>query len=180
MVEAEAYLKVLDVGYFEVEEAFKGLADENVWKRPAAGLLSVGELAGHLAYWEAVRLAGEGEKQVTEANGASLIPDLAKCRVSSPLIDHRFSYHPLTVASPPSEQHLAMTADQVCRELVRVHEAAVASFKTLSPDLDSHAPGWSPDSTYGDFLRYLAFHVAYHAGQMYSARHLLGEETPDN
>ena len=56
----EAYLKVLELGYFEVKEAFEGLADENVWKRPAEGLLSVGELAGHIAYWEAVRLAGEG------------------------------------------------------------------------------------------------------------------------
>ena len=55
---AEKYLEVLELGYFEVQFAFEGLADENVWKRPAAGLISVGELAGHIAYWEAVRLAG--------------------------------------------------------------------------------------------------------------------------
>ena len=30
----EAYLKLLDQGYLEVGEAFRGLADENVWKRP--------------------------------------------------------------------------------------------------------------------------------------------------
>ncbi|MEO7717047.1 MAG: hypothetical protein ABIY70_12660 [Capsulimonas sp.] len=46
----EAYLEVLDLGYFEAPFAFEGLADENVWKRPAPGLLSVGELAGHIAY----------------------------------------------------------------------------------------------------------------------------------
>ena len=68
-------------GYYEVKFAFEGLADENVWKRPAEGLLSVGELAGHIAYWEAVRLAGEGEE-----------PE--KCRVSSLLIDPRFGYLP--------------------------------------------------------------------------------------
>src|SRR5687767_5051185 len=96
----EAYLKVLDEGYFEVTEAFRGLADENVWKRPAEGLLSVGELAGHVAYWLAVRLAGEGGE--SEA-------DVAKCRVSSPLIDYRFWYYPATIATPPSEQHLQMT-----------------------------------------------------------------------
>ncbi len=171
MSEVEAYLQVLEVGYFEVQEAFAGLADENVWKRPGEGLLSVGELAGHIAYWEAVRLAGEGGERP---------PDLVKCRVSSPLVDHRFRYYPATIATPPSEQHLAMTAEQVCRELVRVHEEAVADFKARNPDLESCPPGWPPDHNYGEFLRYLAFHVAYHTGQIYSARHLLGEETPDN
>jgi hypothetical protein len=167
----EAYLRVLELGYYEVTFAFEGLADEDVWKRPAPGLLSVGELAGHIAYWEAVKLAGgEGGEP----------PDLAKCRVSSPLVDHRFGYYPTTIATPPSEQHRAMTAQQVCQELLRVHEEAVAHFKALNPDLDSGAPGWPPNYTYGEFLRYAAFHVAYHTGQMYSARHLLGEETPDN
>ena len=52
----EAYLGVLELGYYELKIAFEGLADENVWKRPAAGLLSVGELAGHISYWLAVRL----------------------------------------------------------------------------------------------------------------------------
>jgi hypothetical protein len=176
----EAYLEVLEEGYFEVQEAFKGLADENVWKRPAEGLLSVGEMAGHIAYWEAVRLAGEGGEANPEANGVSLMPDLAKCRVSSLLVDHRFGYHPTTIATPPSAEHLAMTAEQVCSELVRVHNESVAYFKALDPDLNSCAPGWSAHWTYRAFLTYAAFHVAYHTGQIYSARHLLGETPPDN
>lgn len=168
----EAYLEVLEEGYYEVKFAFEGLADENLWKRPAEGLLSVGELAGHIAHWEAVRLAGEV--------GETLKPDLAKCRVISPLIDHRFRYYPMTIATPPSEEHLAMTAEQVCSELLRVHNESVAHFKALSPDLDSCPPGCPPNYTYRAFLKYLAFHVAYHTGQMFSVRHLLGEETPDN
>jgi hypothetical protein len=171
----EAYLKVLETGYYEVQFAFEGLADEHVWKRPAEGLLSVGELAGHIAYWEAVRLAGEG----ADLEG-HVAPDLAKCRVRSPLIDHRFAYYPATIATPPSEGHRAMTAPQVYQELLRVHKEAVAHFKALDPDLDSAPPGWSPGWTYRSFLEYLAFHVAYHTGQMYSARHLLGETPPDN
>src|SRR6266849_1997631 len=107
----EAYLEALDLGYFEVKFAFEGLADEHVWKRPAEGLLSVGELAGHIAYWEAVRLAGEGGEPTPEANGVALTPDLTKCRVRSLLIDPRFEYYPTTLATPPSEQHLAMTAE---------------------------------------------------------------------
>src|SRR5689334_14692110 len=117
----EACLKLLDLGYYELKIAFEGLADENVWKRPAPGLLSVGELAAHHVFWEAVRLAGDG-------------PDPARCPISSPLIDARFRYYPATLATPPSEQHLAMTAEDVCRELLRVHEEAVAHFKALAPD----------------------------------------------
>ena len=168
----EAYLKILELGYYEVTFAFEGLADENVWKRPAAGLLSVGELAGQIAYWEAVRLAGDG--------GGNLKPDLTKCLVSSPLIDHRFAYYPITIATPPSEQHMALTAEAVCRELLRVHTEAVAHFRARNPDLESTVPGAPPEFTYGEMLRYLAFHVAYHTGQMYSVRHLLGETPPDN
>jgi hypothetical protein len=166
-------LCALDVGYFEVTEAFRGLAAGDLWKRPAEGLLSVGEQAGHIAYWEAVRLAGEGKDGTWQ-------PDLSKCRVSSPLIDDRFAYYPITLANPPSAEHLAMTADQVCRELLRVHEEAVAHFRALNPDPDSPAPGWPPDRTYRVFLEYLVFHVGYHTGQIYTVRHLLGEETPDN
>jgi uncharacterized damage-inducible protein DinB len=157
----DVYLDALEMCYFEVTEAFRGLADENVWKRPAEGLLSVGELAGHVAYWEARKFAGEG-------------------KVSSPLIDERFRYYQTTLATPPSEDHLAMTAEEVCREALRVHEEAVAHFRALNPDLESHPPGWPPEYTYREFLKYAVFHVGYHTGQMYSARHLLGEETPDN
>jgi hypothetical protein len=163
----EAYLKALELGYFEVTFAFEGLADENVWKRPAAGLLSVGELAGHVAYSEAVRLAGDHR-------------DHENCRVKSVLIDPRFRYYPATLETPPSDEHRAMTAEQVCRELVRVHQEAVADFRARNEDLESPIPGFEPGYTYAHVLQYMAFHISYHTGQMYSARHLLGEETPDN
>ncbi|MDE2126061.1 MAG: DinB family protein [Armatimonadetes bacterium] len=176
----EAYLKLLDQGFYEMKFAFEGLADENVWKRPAAGLLSVGELAGHVAYWEAIRLAGSGGESDPEANGVAMKPDLARCAVSSPLIDERFGYYSTTMDKHPSEQQLQMTAEQVCSELMRIHEESVAHFRALNPDLSASAPGWPDGWTYGGFLEYLVFHVGYHTGQMYSVRHLLGDETPDN
>ncbi len=173
----DVYLEFLDQGYYEVKEAFDGLADENVWKRPATGLLSVGELAGHVAYWEAMRLAGDGGRPDT--HGEEDI-DVSNCKVSSLLIDRRFRYYPTTLATPLSEQHLAMTAAQVRDELLRVHEESVAHFKELNPDLNSSGPGWPARHTYGAYLKYLVFHIGYHVGQMYSARHLLGEVTVDN
>lgn len=163
----EASLKQLELGFYEVQFAFEGLADEHVWKRPVPNLLSVGELAGHHAYWEAIRLAGDGE-------------DLTKCAISSPLVDKRFRYYPDTLATTPTELQLTMTAKQVYEELLRVHEAAVAYLKELNPGPDTPIPGDANGFTYDAFLNYAAFHIAYHTGQMYSVRHLLAESTPDN
>lgn len=163
----EACLKLLELGYYELKFAFVGLADENVWKRPAPALLSVGEQAGHIVFGEATRLAAD------EVN-----PE--QCRIQSPLIDRRFRYYPATLETSPSEQHLAMTAEQVYAEVVRVHQEAVAHFRALNPDPATRIPGCPTGFTYGEFLEYAAFHIAYHTGQIYSARHLLGEETEDN
>ena len=73
-----------------------------------------------------------------------------------------------------------MTAQQVYGELLRVHQEAVAHLKALDPDLDTHIPGCPTGFTYGEYLKYAVFHISYHTGQMFSVRHLLGEETPDN
>ena len=167
----DMHLKSLDLCYFEVTEAFKGLANEHVWKRPTPRLLSVGELAGHIAYWEAVRFASDS------ADGKSY-RDLSNCRISSPLLDERFSYYTGTVDTAPSDEQLAMTAEQVSGELLRVHKEAMEHLKALNPVMASQAPHWHAD--YNDFLRYVAFHIAYHTGQMYTIRHLLGETPPDN
>jgi hypothetical protein len=168
----EIYLEFLEEAYYEIKFAFEGLADANVWKRPAEGLLSVGELAGHVAFWEAVKLAGDcgGREDL----------DPAKCPVKSPLIDRRFRYYPDILPTPPSEHHLAMTAQQVCDELMRVHQESAELFKMRNPSMEAQVPGFWDGYTYASMLKYASFHVAYHTGQMYSARHLLGEETPDN
>lgn len=169
----ETYLDLLELDYFEIGEAFKGLADENVWKRPADGLLSVGEIVGHICYGEASRMGGVDLDEHAATGNETY-------RVSSPLIDSRFAYYPKTLATPLSEEHLAMTADDVFRELMRVHTECVSAFRKSNPDLDSGAPGWPEGMTHKENLKYLIFHVAYHTGQIYSVRHLLGETTVDN
>jgi hypothetical protein len=177
----DAYLQIIELGYFEVGEAFAGLADEHVWKRPAKGLLSIGEMAGHVAYWEAVKFAGDGGESASPDPIADHgFADLSRCRVKSPLVNQRFRYQPDTLATSPSSEHLAMTAHQVHSELLRVHNEAIGYFKSLDLNLESPLPGWPPQYKCGDFLKYAAFHISYHTGQMYSARHLLGETTPDN
>ena len=73
-----------------------------------------------------------------------------------------------------------MSAKEVCAELIRVHEETVALLKEYNPDLTSALPGCPPNHTYAEALKYAAFHIAYHTGQMYTVRHLLGDTTEDN
>ncbi len=167
----ETYLACLDLGYFEVTEAFKNLPDELVWVRPADGLLSIGELAGHIAYWEAARFGGD-----TPDGGSSR--DLSNCRIQSPLLAEQFGYYTSNIPQLPTVAHRSLTAAQVQAELLRVHAEAMAFLKERNPAMTDKAPYWY--SNFGDLLKYMIFHVSYHTGQMYSVRHLLGDTTPDN
>lgn len=163
----DTYLDLLELAYYEAKFAFEGLEDDDVWTRPAEGVLSIGELAGHVSYWLALRFAGDGE-------------DLAKCKVSSPLIDPRFRYYYDSLTNPPTDEQLELTADQVCKEFDRIHKEAVEAFRSQNPDLGSPAPGTSWEWSVKETLKYTIFHVSYHAGQMYTVRHLMGDRTADN
>ncbi len=176
----DTYLKLLEQGLFEAKFAFEGVPDEDVWKRPAKGLLSLGELAGHIAYWEAVRLAGAGVDAAAGTNGIGLRPNAESCTVTSPLVDSQFEYYHSTLVATLTDQQRAMTAEQVYNELCRVHAEAAEYFTKQNFDLESSVPGWPPAWTYKGFLEYLVFHIGYHIGQMYSVRHLLEHVPPDN
>lgn len=152
-----------DEAHRELAIAFNGLGDEDLWKRPHPRLLSVGELAGHVAYAQAAWVFGDG----------TFKPDLATLPIQSPLIDPAFRYYLSSVKEP---YQLPLTAGQVLAEVAHIHEATKAAIAGL--EMDSPYPGqWR---TWGNLVQYQVFHVAYHTGQMYSARHLLGHETEDN
>ena len=149
-------IHALDSAIWEMGEAFKGLGDEDVWRRPHPRLLSVGELAAHVAYWESVSFLGEGHE--------------------SPLVDRVARYYPVTVDEPIARD---LGAEAVIKEVERIHLACMEAFRALSPSPEEPNPyreGW----TWATLVEYQAFHIAYHTGQMYSVRHLLGHETVDN
>ena len=157
MANLDLLLKALDTAHWEMGEAFKGLPDAEVWRRPDPRLLSVGELAAHVAYWEAHSFLGEG-------------------KIDSPLVAPVARYYTSNSAEPFA---LPLGSDEVLKEIQRIHTLCKASFEANPHDSESPNPnrdGWN----WGSTLEYQAFHVAYHAGQMYSVRHLLGHETPDN
>ncbi len=151
----EEALKPMDSAIWEMSEAFDGLRDEDVWVRSHPRLLSIGELATHVAYGE-IRW---------------LNPTF-----DSPLAREDAGYYLHSIGTPMA---LELGTQELYAEVKRVHEACKAHILELRPDLSATLPG-REDWTWGHTLEYMAFHIAYHTGQMYSVRHLMGHETADN
>ncbi|MBX3097739.1 MAG: DinB family protein [Fimbriimonadaceae bacterium] len=156
MTDIDALIKSLDSSYFELGEAFADFPDIDLWTRPHPKLLSVGELAAHIAY-------GEGSS-------------FFESGVDSPLNVRDARYYPHTVGTPVV---LSMSAAEVLEEVNRVHEVCKAAFLADPKPYDALNP-LRGDWSWGYTLEYAAFHVAYHTGQIYSVRHLLDHETADN
>lgn len=154
MTHAEA-IKPIDSAVWEMHEVFEGLKDADVWVRADPRLLSVGELAAHVAYGEVSYFLGEFE---------------------SPLLTPSIRYYPHTLDSPLV---LSLGAAELYAEVLRIHEACKAKFMQDLPDLADKNP-YRDEWTWGYMMEYMAFHVAYHTGQMYSVRHLMGHETANN
>ncbi|MBL8069403.1 MAG: DUF664 domain-containing protein [Armatimonadetes bacterium] len=155
MAEIDVLLKAWDAAHWELGEAFKGLQDSDVWRRVDPRLLSIGELTAHMAYGEATNFG---------------IP------VESPLIDRQNRYYPVAVVEPFS---CDFGAEALYNEFERIHQEVKAGFLGKVGDLGDQNPS-RPDWTWGATLEYMVFHVAYHTGQIYSVRHLMGHETEDN
>ncbi len=151
----EVAIKPMDSAIWEMSEAFAGLEDKELWVRPHSRLLSIGELATHVAFGEA----------------RWLLPSL-----ESPLNNDKIDYYPRAIVHPFT---LEMTAKELYDEVKSVHEICKAHILKTLPDLAEKHPE-REDWTWGYTLEYMAFHIAYHTGQMYSVRHILGHETADN
>ena len=154
-INAESLIAAWDEGHWEFTLAFEGLSDEDLWKRAHPSLLSVGELAGHVAYTEAL-LVSDGV-------------------LRSPLNDKKFAYYSDQIGEPVV---LDLTVAQVLDEVKKIHEAAKVRVEQVE-DYDEKVP-YRNDWTWGMCLQYRVFHVAYHCGQAYSVRHLMGHTPTDN
>lgn len=155
MAEFDLLLKALDTAHWEMGEAFKGLPDDDVWRRAHPKLLSIGELAAHVGYWEAQSFIGEFE---------------------SPLTDGLAKYYTTNVDAPFTKP---LGAEQVYDELKRIHQACKAAFLAEPRNPGDKCPT-RQDWTWGGLVEYQVFHLSYHTGQMYSVRHLMGHQTVDN
>ncbi|MCW5938330.1 MAG: DinB family protein [Fimbriimonadaceae bacterium] len=165
MASLQAVVDTWDMGHWELGEVLEGLADEDLWRRPHPKHLSIGEMMGHMAYWEATRFTGA----------------LVENDPRGPLVDARFRYYDPNVDEPVA---LDMGVAEAMAQLKAVHEAAAKVVRDRDPDSqDKPGPeisGMWEGATWGDLVNYMAFHVGYHTGQAASVRHLLGSEFKDN
>lgn len=155
--------------YFETDLLFEGLGESNLHRRPGPGLLSVSEHVAHVVRSEASIV---NRYLIGEAEAA-----WADCLMR----EKPFGWPPTLLESPVHPGLAELTVEQVKDEYIRNHERCYELAKALSLDADfTFDDDWDRVRTVRDRLRIAAYHVGYHCGQIYSARHWLGEETPEN
>jgi hypothetical protein len=150
-----------DSALWEFSLVFEDLEDADLWRRPHPSLLSVGENAAHVVYWAVSR--------ATAVNPSA--------RIESPLAREEARYYLTSVDTPLV---LEMTVAEVEAELARVGKEAKEAFLGVAAPREAPAGEGMPGDSLGQVADYMVFHIAYHAGQAFSARHLMGHKTNDN
>lgn len=155
--------------YFETDLVLGGIRPENLHRRPGPGLLSISEHLAHVARSEGsiIRryLLGEPDEDWQ----------------TSVLTRDVFGWPPTMLESPVEPDLAQMTLQAVTEEYLRLHQGCYEAAQTLIlPAEHRFDDAWNRVVTVRDRLRIAAYHVAYHCGQIYSVRHILGEETPEN
>jgi uncharacterized damage-inducible protein DinB len=156
-------VEAFDEAHREFQIALDKIPDGDLWKRPHPRLLSIGELAGHVALAQAIWMLGTGDWKV----------ELSEIPLQSPLLNDGFRYYANAVDKAVC---LPLDTLQLADEVQRIHRVARSIVADKNKE-DLYPGQWG---TWGSLLQYQVFHVAYHAGQIYSVRHLLGHETEDN
>lgn len=155
--------------YFETDLVLGGIAAEHLHQRPAPNLLAISEHLAHVARSEASivfrYLLGRPDEEWQ----------------TSVLTRDVFGWPPTMLEKPIEEDLASLTLAEIAGEYLSLHDRCYRAALTLELPAD-HAfeDAWDRVTTVRDRLRIAAYHVAYHAGQIYSARHLLGEDTPEN
>lgn len=150
-----------DSAHWEFSLVFEDLDDNDLWRRADPRLLSVGELVCHLVY-----------ALTTYANKVD-----PTCGLASPLARNEARYYLHSVDDPFL---VDMSVHETAVELDRVQKETKAVFAGSNAQRDEVLSFEGPGRTYGEFVDYLVFHAAYHTGQAFSVRHLMGHKTNDN
>lgn len=150
-----------DSAHWEFSLVFEDLSDADLWRRADPKLLSVGEIVCHMVYWQSM--------YVSKLNPPA--------KVESPLAREEASYYLTSVDRPLT---LDLSVEEVAKELDRVQKAVKRGLLQVDLPRDAPMPIEGPGRTMGEFADYMVFHVAYHTGQAFSVRHLMGHKTNDN
>lgn len=150
-----------DAAFWEFSLVFEEMEDADLWRRPHPRLVSVGELVAHVVY-------------ALESYAAKLDSGYP---ADSPLRIHEARYYLHNVETPIV---LELTVAQAAAELDRVQRAVKDVFLKSAHSRADALTFEGPGRTFGEFADYMIFHAAYHTGQAFSARHLMGHATNDN
>lgn len=156
--------------YVDFDMIFDGLSREHLHARPGPGAISIGEMCAHLLRSEASIVL-----RYLFGEPAELWEDHFMLRAP-------YGWPPDILLAPVDSRLAAMEVDEVRRMVLDRHERLYQRAFSLALPLDHRfQDDWSgPAPTVEVRLRFAAYHVGYHAGQMYQNRHLLGDSTPDN
>ena len=156
--------------YVDFDMIFEGLSQEHLHRRPGPGSLSISEMCAHLLRSEASIIL-----RYLFGMPAEEWEDLFMLRAP-------YGWPPDILAAPIDRRLLELTPDEVKMLVYDRHERLYQRCFSLALPLNHRFDDdWSgPAPTVETRLRFAAYHVAYHAGQMYQNRHLLGDVTPDN
>lgn len=151
-------------------EAFEGIEDEHLHRRPAPEAPSISEIAAHIAYDDALLFLG-----------TILGLPIEKWGIDSPFIDERYQYPPHFLSSPIKQELLSMNSTQIRDELQRVKDFIKEQLRNVDAPIDKALQtSWGATRTVWEIATYAIYHTAYHMGQIYLTRHIFGEKTPEN
>lgn len=169
MNETKLLLKFWEFSYLDVPKALKDVQEEHLHVRLRPNALAISEIAAHISYCEAQAILGILLGKPKEQWG-----------IQSPLFDDRSWYPPEILARPIRPELQAISVSDVVTEFNRVHAFIRAAVQGYGVPADAELKGaWGNEPTVRSHLSYVGYHVAYHVGQIYLTRHLLGETTPE-
>lgn len=155
--------------YFETDLLFEGLSEENLHRRPGPNLIAISEHCAHVARSEA--------SIVERGLFGRPAEDWADCLFR----EAPFGWPPTLLEGPVHPGLQEMSVADVRNKYLGQHERCYQAARHLTlPPEHEFVDAWDRVTSVRDRLRIAAYHVGYHAGQIYSVRHMLGEETPEN
>jgi hypothetical protein len=159
-----------DWSYVDFDLAFEGLSVETLHRRPSPVSISIAEIAAHTAYSEASIILRYLLGIPKEEWGEDF------------MLRDPYGWPPRVMEGPPLPQLLAMSVEEVKGAWIGHHRSFVDRLALFDLSADHRfTDEWADSAPNVETrLRFAAYHVAYHIGQIYAIRQVLGEETPEN
>lgn len=156
--------------YIDMADALDEIAPEHLHLRPSPDLICISEQIAHLMRSESSII------------GRYIFNEPESVWAANFLTQPPYGWPPDILLAPVDPRLKSLSQADLKQHLDANHQRLLEKAQTLDlPPGHPFQDDWSgPAPTLEVRLRFAAYHVAYHVGQIYQTRHLLGEITPDN